>query len=539
MSKKNNGIQNAEEIIEQFGGIRPMAKKLDVAVTTIQGWKKRGKIPASRRSTIINAAAKHDIDIDALLGQKPVANTQQKQSSPVASDVKTQTENKPPAKPVKMDTPMNADKNEQPETPVLTKQKTKTHATDTSTESFDEKLAQLERNAVTKSTWITLLLLFLALVAAFFLLFPHTDSAVEKTRLSAIEQDVNQLQNEVQDVKTNQSFLKTVIPEDLDARIQKLQKQAETAVDGANTALDKAEQLSREMVSAASTGDLSQRLNSLENKINDLRGSPELNDLMNRMQLMTNSLNGQQQLEHATQDILTALRSYNNTPVLAEEGTEQPNNINMALDAARNQSAVLAGTFENIPQDDLKAAALLLSMTQFRQSLNRDNVAFADDLEVIKNLVGDDNPELIASIDALAPHAQNGVLTPKGLSDELKSVSGEIIVDSLQGKDVSIKDKLTARLNKFVKVEKDGELITGTDTQAVLTKSEYLMEQGDIEGAITNIQMLEDTHGDLVKPWINKAKATLNARKVETTVKRAVAKITRPSGENAPLYVTP
>ena len=51
------------EIIERFGGIRPMASKLGVAVTTVQGWKERGHIPEGRLSQIIEAAATHGVDI--------------------------------------------------------------------------------------------------------------------------------------------------------------------------------------------------------------------------------------------------------------------------------------------------------------------------------------------------------------------------------------------------------------------------------------------------------------------------------------------
>ena len=36
---------DAERIIAAFGGIRPMAKKIGVAVTTVQGWKRPQKKP--------------------------------------------------------------------------------------------------------------------------------------------------------------------------------------------------------------------------------------------------------------------------------------------------------------------------------------------------------------------------------------------------------------------------------------------------------------------------------------------------------------
>src|SRR5262249_25822129 len=42
----------AERIIAAFGGIRPMAKTLGIAVTTVQGWKERGAIPLKRMAEI-------------------------------------------------------------------------------------------------------------------------------------------------------------------------------------------------------------------------------------------------------------------------------------------------------------------------------------------------------------------------------------------------------------------------------------------------------------------------------------------------------
>jgi type IV secretory pathway VirB10-like protein len=51
-------------IIDRFGGIRPMATKLAVPVTTVQGWKKRGIIPQIRHADIQAAAARENIAID-------------------------------------------------------------------------------------------------------------------------------------------------------------------------------------------------------------------------------------------------------------------------------------------------------------------------------------------------------------------------------------------------------------------------------------------------------------------------------------------
>ena len=46
----------AQPVIDAFGGIRPMAAKLGVPVSTVQGWKQRDTIPAGRVASIAEAA---------------------------------------------------------------------------------------------------------------------------------------------------------------------------------------------------------------------------------------------------------------------------------------------------------------------------------------------------------------------------------------------------------------------------------------------------------------------------------------------------
>lgn len=54
----------AERVITAFGGIRPMASKLGIPVTTVQGWKKRQAIPVSRHDDIRAAAITHVVVLD-------------------------------------------------------------------------------------------------------------------------------------------------------------------------------------------------------------------------------------------------------------------------------------------------------------------------------------------------------------------------------------------------------------------------------------------------------------------------------------------
>ncbi|HYE00943.1 MAG TPA: mitofilin family membrane protein [Alphaproteobacteria bacterium] len=54
-----------ERVIELFGGIRPMAAKLEIPVTTVQYWKKRGHIPLARHDEIRAAAERHGLALAA------------------------------------------------------------------------------------------------------------------------------------------------------------------------------------------------------------------------------------------------------------------------------------------------------------------------------------------------------------------------------------------------------------------------------------------------------------------------------------------
>lgn len=54
---------DAETVIDRFGGIRPSAAKLGVPVTTVQGWKNRGRIPENRHALIRDVAARLGVDL--------------------------------------------------------------------------------------------------------------------------------------------------------------------------------------------------------------------------------------------------------------------------------------------------------------------------------------------------------------------------------------------------------------------------------------------------------------------------------------------
>ena len=488
-------IENAREVIERFGGIRPMAKKIDVAVTTIQGWKKRNVIPAARRAVILEAAENFGVDLSDIIEGAPAANQNERAKLQAVDDI---AEEVIEAEPVASSVPS-----------------TSTRTDETSSVAKDAVKAVADTPA-NKNTWIVIGLVIVAALAVIALLFPQQNKYQEEIdRLSALEARTQEIEGDVADVQDQQSFFGTLIPEDLDQQLASLQEQAGQVKEQAGQALEKAQEVSADVLGEGA-GTLEERAQKLEGHLQQITGSPVLAGMLDKIEVMSGAPEGQSQLNAAMSSLSSILGGLD--PQLVGESTS----FEDSLDAARAQDEVLGQTFENVPATDLKAAALLLAMTQFRSSLNRDNEAFAQDLDVLTGLVGEDNPELIASLERLAPHAQSGVLTPSGLGDEFKTLAGDAVVASLKGEDVSVSERATARFNEVFQVEKDGELITGTDTQVTLNKANKQLEAGDLEAAIATVQGLEGPAAEQMSGWLGKAEATLIAEQFKALLGQSI-----------------
>ena len=60
---EDDGMTPGQKVIARFGGIRPMAGTLGVAVSTVQGWRERGAIPSRQHGRVLAAARAAGIEI--------------------------------------------------------------------------------------------------------------------------------------------------------------------------------------------------------------------------------------------------------------------------------------------------------------------------------------------------------------------------------------------------------------------------------------------------------------------------------------------
>lgn len=488
----DDSIDNAEEIIERFGGIRPMASKMDVPVTTVQGWKKRNVIPANRRAEVIKAAQVNNIDVSDLIAGVANENTAASFSAEMAA-VKTSQDSDSEARheeAVLMAKRRAAAESHNPS------QKSAPSRTPTSNEEMLAQMKHAQSLTFTKNMWFTVGFVAFVVVVAAVMLWPTKQQVMQN------KQNITRLQNEVTEVK-QPGFFKKLIPGDIEERLGKMQQQAQTMQKTVGTLSNKVEQIANDVV-LDKNADINTRLQRLEEHAAELGAPSQLLGLLQKVEGLEQSVGGQQQLSSAVAQL----------NMLVGSMQDQGGDVDAALAQAQQQDDALGQTLQGVDHEDLKAAAMLLALAQFRSSLNR-NEPFENDLALMQKMLGDKDPQLNEAITKLAPKAESGVLTPDGLKSRFKGMAGDIVVSSLKGEDVSIQEKAKARFNDVLSVEKNGELLTGTDTQAKVARAQKMLDDGDVQGAIAELQSLDGEAAQTAQPFIDEAQMTMLAQQLQ------------------------
>ena len=467
--------------------------KLTRPVTTVQGWKKRNVIPANRREQVLSAAQDNDIDLSGLgLDNNAVNETPKEKPAETAEPKKV--------KPTKKEGPQ---KTVAPKEKASDKksQKSDTH------EALLSQIKDNNRKTMVSSVWLAVLVVLCGLALAAFLLFPlMKDEASEIGDSNNVSEKIEQLETKVDDVDERTSMLDRMIPENIGAKVEALQDQARALSDNVSELSDRANDFANGVL-APDAGRLSDRMAYLEQKVESLSNSGNFSDLISRVQQLENSVMGQEKLE----------QSVNQLEAMVDD-MQGDDSLSSDLAAAQDSNeGPLGETLQGVSGNDLKAAAMLLAFTKFRDTLNRE-APFEDDLILLQRLAGEDNEELQSALLKLAPQADDGILTQQGLSEELKSLTGDIVFSSLQGEDVSIKEKAVARLNNVLHVEKDGEPILGTDTQKTIAEAQKLLDEGDVQGAMTALNQLDGEAAETAQPFMEKAEANLLAGQVQDMI---------------------
>lgn len=497
MSKiKKQPIENAAAIIEKFGGIRPMSSKINVAVTTVQGWKKRDAIPAARKDAILVAAKEHNIDLTEFFSDAP----SETMTKPLEDGVSEKTADAD----FEISIPDNIviSDNVEPAVESVPHDETVIAAKRISdNDNYTEVSVDEVSRGISRNSAISLAALVVLLAAVIAMILPNNDASERREQLALAAGEV----------KDETSDFKGLVPENWSRQLDDLKGQISQAQQAAGNVVESVQVASQKF---AEENGLEERVVQLQSYVSEITDENGIYGLFTRYEKMDTTDDGQEYLDDSVlelSDLLGVLKG------------KDDSYVNNAIDVARSQSIALNQTLGNVPKGELKAAAMLLAMTQVRSALNRKDEAFDGDLGLLMGMVGKDNGDLYASLEKLAPHSKSGILSVNGLQEEFRSVAGDVVAASLRGEDVSFADQATARLNDILKIEKNGEMISGTETQVKIDQAAKMVATGNIDAAVKFLKkQLNSKELAPLRPWIKQAQISLVARKAKKAIEQAI-----------------
>jgi len=531
MIKKSKFLP-AEEIITRFGGIRPLAKKLGLTPSTVQGWKQRDSIPDNRLNEIANLADDERIDIYEIFSEQPdntpenmtVSATTSQTISGAASPAAAQHVNDKAARYLEggNDIIIPDDRRAEraangrrsaterrsgrdrrsgldPNYKGAERRSGVQRRTGVDRRAFIDRrrrqvIWQTKWNFVERSIMTAAVIYMLVATSFIFMMKPEYDVLQERAnRVAAIEKRLNDLGIELTAAQRGSAINSPSYAGLLHQKLENLEQRTDT--------------ISRTVGAVGKIGGatIGSRIQRLESQYSSLNG------LMNRIDSMTDS--GEKE---------NVNESVKNLQGVIQHLKGDVNRIDDAVADARDKNTELAKLLQDVSRQDLGAAAMLLALGQFRESIGSGR-PFKDDLQIIRDLVGR-SPELSAALNKMAPYAESGILTPDALQSEFGDLATDIIAAGLSGEDLSISDLAAQRISSVVTVTKDGKRILTPNHPVtnVVNKAHEQILKGDVRGAVQTLQKLEGPAGTAANKWVKKARAMLLAEDTNMMISQQV-----------------
>lgn len=503
----------ADAVIEAFGGIRPLAGKLDITPSTVQGWKERGTVPEARIDAVVRAARDNGIDparlwnkegniamTDSGTPQKPAqkpseAMQAQRERERRRGDDRRQRHTSPDNHGnIRNDSYSGPDRRSMLDRRAFQ-------------ERQEQRLRAEKWRFVNRSMVMGSLFTICALYGAGLLLAPEIfmwkSKSDEITQMQAKMDELNgrilQLQKErIAQQKAAQEEQRS-FGQRLNDRIGQVEE-AVTAVGGA------AQAVSSTATTAAKT-------------VTAVAGNTEVGRNIAGFLNMLANLNGMNKTDAGRKETGRAMNNLQS--VLAGSPTDR-DSLNAAIAKARAGDPTLNKLMGGVSAKDLGAAALLLGLNEFRNNINT-NQSFEQDLLLMQKFAGED-PAMVESLKRLSPYAKSGVLNRQQLQQEFKGLASDIVMAKLQGQDASVQEEAIRRLSKLVKVRKIDD-VQGSSVDAVVARAQLKLNNNDVRGAMQELQSLEGAPAATAAPFMEHAAGNVladdaSAQLLETILSR-------------------
>lgn len=176
----------------------------------------------------------------------------------------------------------------------------------------------------------------------------------------------------------------------------------------------------------------------------------------------------------------------------------------------------LTSNWNGIIDANLTTQKLQVAVDAVRSAIDTANhthkpTPFVREMAALK-LVADSDPIVDAAVASINPSAyQKGVPSPAQLIDRFRRVASEVRKASLLPEDAGIASHAASRLLSTVMFKKRG-IPEGNDVESVLTRTETLLEEGDLDNAAREMNELKGWAGVLSKDWLNDVRKVLEVQ---------------------------
>lgn len=464
----------SEWIIDYFGGIRPMAQKMDISHTTVQGWAKRKTIPSQRYDAVESAALHYN------LGGKiiPLLNMMRQEMS-------------------------SAEKMEA-ESGTITGYSTREEKETVSGSAGEGHFAPRplpqysftpeKRINVAGAFMVSVVSISLTLGILAILFFapdilpqreenPVADYYAEQNM--AMTQQLDQYKSTI-DAMADRMFELATTTRAMQEELMGLRQEADTNTE-----------------QALKMADMEQTLQSLQESNNQLR------TMVNQAEQVyggdtTGALADIRQMVDSVGDKLDTMQ---NDISSGEEIGYMSVPYNEPGQVRVGESAVETVVDADKVALQEEAMASLVESTGGIAAAIENGGSFSNELQILSVLMGN-NPQIADGITQLKPFAETGVPQSSEIAKTLDLLSGDILSASSEYKDMSATEKAKLELNKLISIHKKDALPNGNNTADILKRAKFYLSNNQLQAAQDELEKLDPDAAQVAVPVTEKLAVT-------------------------------
>ena len=185
------------------------------------------------------------------------------------------------------------------------------------------------------------------------------------------------------------------------------------------------------------------------------------------------------------------------------------------LSSSVSELEKLTGDWNKVVDNNLATQHLHIALDAVRNAVVKYDhpTPFINELAALKEIAAG-NDVVSAAIASIPPPAyQRGVPTSAHLIDRFRRVASEVRKAALLPEDAGVASHAaSAVLSKFLFQKKGSGVPEGSDVEAVLTRTEVSLEEGDLDGAAREMNSLKGWAGVLSRDWIGECRRVLEVR---------------------------